>query len=88
MSQILARIYDDAVAITPSDATPQAPNQPFAGLFVAAAGNLAFITPSGNTITCTALPAGTEIHIRVKQVKSTGTTATVAGLIALTAKGN
>jgi hypothetical protein len=90
MSAILAQTYDDAVAVTPSDTTPQANTSPFAGLLVvsiAGGANLSFITPSGTTVNMVGVTTGTEIHVRVKQVKSTGTTATVVGLVAMPYKG-
>lgn len=83
MSDLLARVRDDIIPITPSDTTPQAKSEAFAGLIVLAAGNVAFRTPRGIknnvTITITAAAAGLEINVAVSQVMATGTTATVGG---------
>lgn len=45
-------------------------------LWVGAAGNVAVITSVGETVTFVGVQAGTLIPMRVKQVKSAGTTAT------------
>jgi hypothetical protein len=79
MSNILARTYDAALAVAPSD-TDADPQGPFAGLLVAVAGTVKFTDTTGNTVTTGALLAGTEIHVATSRVWSTGTGATVYGL--------
>jgi len=79
MSDIYARTYDGAKAITKSD-TVNDPAGPFAGLLVTVIGNVAFVTTSGDTVTLTAVAANTVIPFATKRVDSTGTTATVLGL--------
>lgn len=74
--------YQDAVAVTPSDASPIT-NGFCRGLFVGGAGNLTIITPAGTTTTLI-IPAGAcgfTIPINAAYVKATGTTAT--GIVAL-----
>jgi hypothetical protein len=46
------------------------------GLWVGGAGNVAVVTSGGSTLTFVGVAAGTMLPIRVKIVKSTGTTAT------------
>lgn len=64
-----------AAAVTPNDSTdlttwPRA-------LFVAGAGDIAVLMAGdGAAVTFTGVPAGTILPVRVKRVKSTGTTAT------------
>ena len=79
MSNILARVYESAVAVTPSDATAD-PAGPFAGLLVGAAGNVKFTDLAGNAVVITSATVGTEIHVACTRVWSTGTSATVYGL--------
>jgi hypothetical protein len=45
-------------------------------IYVGGAGNIAVVMVSGDEVTFTAVPAGSRLPYRVKQVKSTGTTAT------------
>jgi hypothetical protein len=70
-----SHFWQHTIAVTPSDTVdlPRASN----GLFVAAAGNVAFITTGGDTVNLIAVPAWTLLHYRVARVKLTGTTATV-----------
>jgi hypothetical protein len=84
MSNILAQTYDQAVAVTPSDSVAD-PAGPFAGLLVITAGSgLKFTDQYGNTVAMTGtIPVGTEIHVACSRVWSTGTGATVVGLIAM-----
>jgi hypothetical protein len=43
---------------------------------------VAVVTENGDTVTFTAVPVGTQLDIRVKQVKATGTTATyIVGML-------
>jgi hypothetical protein len=81
MSNILAVTYDQAVAVTKSDSTND-PAGPFAGLYVATAGNVKFNDIAGNTITVTSAPVGV-IPIATLRVWSNGTSGTVYGLFAL-----
>lgn len=66
-------------AVTPNDATPLT-NGVARGLFVSVAGNLAFITPEGDTVTLTTVAINSRIDCEVAIVKSTGTTATVLAI--------
>lgn len=63
----------DAVAVTPSDSTVLTTTR---GLYVGGAGNVTVIMLGGETVTFTAVPAGTLLPVRVTKVKSTSTTAT------------
>lgn len=82
MSNILARTYDAALAVTKDDATND-PAGPFAGLLVAVAGTVKFTDNQGNDVATGSILAGTVLDIATKRVWSTGTTATVYGLRAL-----
>lgn len=82
MSNILARTYDAALAVTVSDSVAD-PQGPFAGLLVAVAGTVKFTDNQGNTVTLGSVLAGTEIHVATSRVWSTGTGATVYGLRAI-----
>lgn len=66
-------------AVTPNDTTPLT-NGVARGLFVSVAGNLAFITPEGDTVTLTTVAINSRIDCEVAIVKSTGTTATVLAI--------
>ena len=66
-------------AVTPNDVTALT-NGVARGLFVSVAGNLAFITPEGDTVTLTTVAINTRIDCEVSIVKSTGTTATVLAI--------
>jgi hypothetical protein len=69
--------YATAAAVTPSDTTAVS----FRGVWVGGAGNLAVVTEGGNTVTFTAVPAGTLLPVAVKAVNATNTTATnIVGL--------
>lgn len=61
-------------AVTPSDSTEL--TNVSRALFVGGSGNLALVLASGDEVTLTGVTAGSWLWIRVKQVKSTGTTAT------------
>jgi hypothetical protein len=78
VSSIEGRVYENAFAVTTSDATADA-NGPFAGLIVSVAGTLKVTTVGGTTVAFTVI-AGQEIHLAVQRVWTTGTTATVIGL--------
>ena len=78
MSSFWSQIAGSASAITPSDTVP------FQGpvvVYVGGAGDMAVVTASGDEVTLANVQAGSVIPLRIKQVKSTGTTAT--SLIAL-----
>jgi hypothetical protein len=61
-----------AAAVTPSDTT-----QIYASaLFVGGAGNVAVVTEGGDTVTFSGVQAGSMLVLRIKQVRSTNTTAT------------
>lgn len=78
MSNIFARIYDDLVAVTPSDATAD-PKGAFASLLVTAPGSLKITTRAGTDISLAAVVVGQVIEVAVQRVWSTGTSATVLG---------
>jgi hypothetical protein len=81
MSDILSQTYTGAKAVTVSDGTND-PAGPFAGLIVTVTGNVAFVMPNGDTVALTSVANNTVIQFAVSRVKSTGTTATVLGLLA------
>lgn len=81
MSNILAQTYEGAVVPTQSDTAPD-PKGPFAALLVSIAGTLKITPISGPAVAFTVI-AGQYVLIATRQVWSTGTTATVIGLIAL-----
>ena len=92
MSNILASVYDSAIAVTASDTTAD-PAGPFASLYVGTstgiAGTLTVTTIRGTKVTFTGVLAGTIIPVAVQRVWSTGTTATnVLGLLAMPYKGS
>lgn len=66
--------YEHALAVTPSDSAELLYFS--SALYVGGAGHLTVITMSGETVEFRAVPVGTVIKLRVKQVLSTGTTAT------------
>ena len=66
-------VYADAV--TPSDADELSTVS--RALFVGGAGDVAVVMLSGDAVTFGGVTAGSFLPIRVKQVKSTGTTATL-----------
>lgn len=69
----------DCVAVAPSATTIYTP--PLNGIFVGGAGALEIVTPAGNTVTFTAVPAGTTIPVQASQVLAAATTATaIVGL--------
>ena len=78
-----ASTYDYASAVTPSDSTDD-PAGPFAGLYVSTSGNVVLYNrngvPSAQPLTL-AVIAGQYIRWPVRRVGSTGTTATVFGLV-------
>lgn len=63
-----------AAAVTPSDTLAL----PFASkrLWVGGAGNVKLTTVGGDTVTYTAVPAGTYLQVRAAQIFATLTTAT------------
>lgn len=66
--------YDRAAAVTPDDNADLA--DVASALLVGGAGNAAVVTAGGDAVTLTGLLAGHVYRVRVKRVKSTGTTAT------------
>ena len=81
-SDINARTYVGGAAVTPSDAAigpanPGDPAGPFAGFYAGGAGNITVIDMLGNTTLYTALIVGQHYPFAFKQVKITGTTATL-----------
>ena len=71
-------VFNDAVAVTPSDTVDQF----YDTLYVGGAGAVKVMTSRGNQVTLTAVPAGTRLPLRVRRVYATGTTATgIVGLV-------
>jgi hypothetical protein len=72
----------DVVPVTKSDTTPD-PNGPFRGFYITAAGTLKITTAAGNARTFASgeLAAGVLHPIRITRVWSTGTAATVWGVV-------
>ena len=64
-----------AEAVTPSDADELTTVS--RALFVGGAGNVAVVMLAGDAVTFAGVTAGSFLPIRVKQVKSTDTTATL-----------
>lgn len=87
MSTIQAVTYEGGRTVTVSD-TLADPRGPFAGLFVTVIGTLKFQTVAGDTITLSATTLAQIIPIAVQRVWSTGTTATVLGLVGNPYVGN
>ena len=84
MSNISASVFDQAVATTPSNTTddPALPGgNSFAGLYCTATGTLKINDGRGQPVVFPAVAIGL-IPVRCRRVWSTGTTATVMGLIA------
>jgi hypothetical protein len=67
--------FNDAFTLTPADATVYQP--PLSGLFVGGTGAVSVVTPSGNTVVFSAVPAGAILPVAVSKVLA----ATVATLI-------
>jgi len=77
-TQLSSLVPDTAAAVTTSDTDPNV----FTRLYIGGAGNVAVVTEAGNTVTFTAVPVGTSLDIRTKQVLATGTTATnIVGML-------
>lgn len=87
MVSIQAITYEGARAVTKSDTTAD-PIGPFAGLIVTVTGTLKFTTVLGDTVTLSATTLAQIIPIAVQRVWSTGTGATVLGLVAAPYVGN
>jgi hypothetical protein len=64
----------NAVAVSPSDSVNLA--TPSRSLYVGGAGNVTVVTVGGQTITFTAVPAGSILPIQATRVNQTATTAT------------
>lgn len=65
----------DAVAVTPNDSTAL-PNGPCMQIYIGGTGDLKVLTANNSTTTFKAVPVGTTLNVRARQVFSTGTTAT------------
>lgn len=77
-TQLSSLVADTAASVTTSDTAPNV----FTRLYIGGAGNVAVVTEAGNTVTFTAVPVGTQLDIRTKQVLATGTTATnIVGML-------
>lgn len=80
--------FRDGFNVTPSDSVNLAQDAgntvgyTFANaLLVRATGDVSFLTPTGLTISMTAVPVSTYIVVAAKRVNLTGTTAQIAALI-------
>ncbi len=83
MSSVRSRTYDWPVPVTKSDTTDDAAG-PFAGLLVTVAGNVVLWPlngPQGSLPLTIPVIVGQELHFAVRRVGTTGTTATVFGLV-------
>lgn len=65
--------YSGAKVLTKSDTAPNNAH----GLYIGGAGDVAVVTAGGDTCTFSAVPVGTIIPVHIKQLLSTGTTATL-----------
>lgn len=74
MSNVREQLAHDAVAITPANTPSDATWAD--GLYVGGAGDVTVITNAGTTTTYPSVPAGSHLFVKVRTVKSTGTTAT------------
>lgn len=68
-----ARPAEHAEAVTPHDTTTL--TNLCRALYIGTTGNVAVLTAGGETVTFTAVPAGTILPIRCQRVNSTNTTA-------------
>jgi len=70
----------DGFQITPDDITELV--EVTRGLYIGSAGTVVAVLASGNEVTLANIPSGTLLPMRVKQIKTTGTTAgLMVGLI-------
>jgi hypothetical protein len=77
-TQLSSLVADTAAAVTTSDTAPNI----FTRLYIGGAGNVSVVTENGDTVTFVAVPVGTQLDIRVKQIRATGTTATnIVGML-------
>ena len=81
MSDIRAQLYRGASAVTVSDTTAD-PAGPFHALLVSVAGTIKVQPTNSTTAVSFNVVAGQHVSIQTSRVWSTGTTATVIGLIA------
>jgi hypothetical protein len=81
MSDIRAQMYRGAAAVTVSDTTAD-PAGPFAALLVSVAGTIKLQPNNSTTAVSFTVVAGQYVLIQTSRVWSTGTTATVIGLLA------
>jgi hypothetical protein len=65
---------DDAFPAVPSDS---AILTNCTGVYVGGTGDLALVTLSGKSVLFKALPVGTTVRLKIKQILATGTTATL-----------
>lgn len=72
---IEAITYEDAVAVTPSDSTPDT-SGPFAGLYIGVTGDVKVHTLRGSDVVFKNVPQGTTLRVAVSRVWTTGTAAT------------
>lgn len=65
--------YSAAVVMTKSDTASNIAH----AIYVGGTGDVAVVTAGGNSVIFSAVPAGTLIPIHIRQLLSTGTTATL-----------
>jgi len=71
----------DAFAIVPTDVAATTFG-PVRRVYCGGAGNITLITPQGNSVLFTAVPAGVTLEVAAIRVAATGTTATaLVGLL-------
>lgn len=71
----------DAFPITPTDVAATIFG-PVRRVYIGGAGNVQLVTPQGNSVLFTAVPAGTTLEVAATRIAATGTTATaLVGLI-------
>ena len=67
------QVPEKAIAVTPSNSDDL--SKVCDAIYVGTAGDVVVITAGGSTVTLKNLAAGVIHHVRIKRVKSTGTTA-------------
>jgi hypothetical protein len=80
MSAVIPTEWQDVFAVTPSD-DDDLPKNGVTGLRAATAGVIVVDVPNGGTAVPVPVVAGVDLHLPVKRVRSTNTTAT--GIVAL-----
>lgn len=73
MTVLIKQSVNEAMSVTPSDSTSIKPTK---GIYVGVSGDLSAVLDGGSIVVFKDLAAGVVHQLAVKQVKSTGTTAT------------